>query len=200
LKGLSTCVFAATSLLSACASWNAPPAAEPPLLSPAELVASLAEVANGRNADLAETGLVLKSIELKLLVGRERKSGARASFLVLDAEGSRRSEISFTQTFTLELPPPGRRRAATETFRAGFPGVVDFVEAAISAARELAAAAAREELPQKLREVELTAKIVRSGRMEGGIAFTGLGAASLGAGASRGAEETNTVRLVFVAR
>lgn len=200
MKGRAIFVFAATSLLIACASWKAPPAAAPPLLSPAELVASLAEVANGRNADLAETGLVLKSIELKLLVGRERKSGARASFLVLDAEASRRSEISFTQSFTLELPPPERRRAAAETFTTGFPGVVEFVEAAISAARELAAAAAREGLPQKLREVELTAKIVRSGRMEGGIAFTGLGAASLDAGATRGAEETNTVRLVFVPR
>jgi hypothetical protein len=36
--------------------------------------------------------------------------------------------------------------------------------------------------------------------MEGGVAFTGLGAVSFGGGASRVSDETNTVRLVFVAR
>src|SRR4030095_1548620 len=54
-------------------------------LSPADLVASLADVANGRNADLLETGLALKTIELKLVVGREGRGGGRVSGLVLDA-------------------------------------------------------------------------------------------------------------------
>jgi hypothetical protein len=164
-------------------------------VSPADLVASLADVANGRNPDMAETGLVLKQIELKLLVGRERKADARTSILVLDADASARSEVSFTQTFTLELPPPERRRSATAA--AAIPGVVEFVEAAMAAARELAAAAAREGFPQKLREVELVAKIVRSGRAEGGLGFTFFTGASVSGGIGRSAEETNTVRLVF---
>jgi hypothetical protein len=120
-----------------------PPAA---LLSPADLVASLADVANGRNADLAETGLVLKTIELKLLVGRERRGGAHASILVLDAEASNRSDVSFSQSFRLDLPSPARR-AAAETIGAGFPSVAEFVDAAIAAASELADAAARAGLP-----------------------------------------------------
>jgi hypothetical protein len=175
-----------------------PPASEPPLLSPADLVASLADVANGRNADMAETGLALKQIELKLVVGRERRRDGRVSILVLDAEASRRSETSFTQTFTLELPPPERRRTATTV--AAVPGVVDFVEAAMASARELVAAAARAEIPQKLREVDLVARIVRSDRVEGGLAFTFFTGASLSAGVGRTADEANTVRLVFVAR
>ena len=48
----------------ACSSSAPPHAAESSLLSPADLVASLADVANGRNADMAETGLALKRIEL----------------------------------------------------------------------------------------------------------------------------------------
>jgi len=175
-----------------------PPASEPPLLSPANLVASLADVANGRNADMAETGLALKQIELKLLVGRERRRDGSVSILVLDADASRRSETSFTQTFTLELPPPSRRRTAATV--AAVPGVVDFVEAAMSSARELVAAAARAELPQKLREVELVARIVRSDRVEGGVAFRLFTGASLSGGIARTADETNTVRLVFAAR
>ena len=153
----------------ACSTSAPPPASEPPLLSPADLVASLAEVANGRNADMAEAGLTLKQIELKLAVGRERRRDGHVSILVLDADASRRSETSFTQTFTLELPPPSRRQTAATV--AAVPGVVDFVEAAMSSARELVAAAARAELPQKLREVELVARIVRSDRVEGGVAF-----------------------------
>jgi hypothetical protein len=192
--------LAVSLILSGCASWRGPSAAAPTLLSPAELVASLAEVASGRNADLAETGLVLKTIELKLVVGRERRSGAHASFLVLDAEASRRSETSFVQSFTLELPPPERRRAAAETIGAAMPAVAEFIDAAIAAARELAAAAARSGLPQKLSEVELTAKIVRSNRFESGISFTGIAPAGLGGGASRTSDEANTVRLVFAAR
>lgn len=184
---------------SACASTRgAGPSGEPALVSPAELVASLADVANGRNADMAETGLALKTIELRLLVGREDRAGGRVSFLVLDAEASRRSEVSFAQTFTLELPAPARPRSAAAI--PAVPGVVLFVEAAMTSARELAAAASRAGLPQKLREVELTARIVRSQRLEGGIAFTALGGPALSAGAGRADDETNTVRLVFAAR
>ncbi|MDQ5857940.1 MAG: hypothetical protein M3542_06640 [Acidobacteriota bacterium] len=167
-------------------------------LSPADLLASLADVANGRNADMAETGLVLKTIELKLLVGREDRAGGRVSFIVLDVEASRRSEVSFAQTFTLELPPPARPRSVAPPL--AVPGVVEFVEAAMAAARELAAAASREGLPQKLREVELSARIIRSGRLQGGIAFTALAGPALSANAGRVDEETNTVRLMFAAR
>ena len=149
---------------------------------------------------MAETGLVLKTIELKLVVGRERRSGAHASFLVLDADASRRSETSFVQSFTLELPTPGRRRAGAEAIAAVMPAVAEFVDAAIAAAREIAAAGARAGLPQKLHGVELTAKIVRAGRFEGGISFTGIGPAGLHGDAGRSFEEANTVRLVFVAR
>ncbi|MEP6471255.1 MAG: trypco2 family protein [Acidobacteriota bacterium] len=181
----------------ACSTSAPPPASEAPLLSPADLVASLADVANGRNADMAETGLVLKRIELKLAVARERRRDGRVSILVLDAGASRRTETSFTQTFTLELPPPSRRTAAATV--AALPGVVDFVDAAMSSARELVAAAARAEIPQRLREVELVARIVRSDRVEGGIAFQVFTGASLSGGIARTADETNTVRLVFAA-
>jgi hypothetical protein len=184
---------------SACASTRETgPSTEPALLTPADLVASLADVANGRNADMAETGLVLKTIELRLLVGREDQAGGRVSFLVLDAEASRRSEVSFAQTFTLELPPPGRPRSAAAV--PSVPGVVEFVESAMASAREIAAAASQGGLPQRLREVELTARIVRSQRIEGGIAFTAPGAPALSAGAGRVDDETNSVRLVFAAR
>ena len=184
---------------SACASTRETrPSGEPALLTPEELVASLADVANGRNADMAETGLVLKTIELRLLVGREDRAGGRVSFLILDAEASRRSEVSFAQTFTLELPPPGRPRSAAANL--SVPGVVEFVESAMASAREIAAAASQAGLPQRLREVELTARIVRSQRIEGGIAFTALGAPALSAGADRVDDETNSVRLVFAAR
>jgi hypothetical protein len=180
-----------------CTTVSPPPAAEPALLSPADLVASLADVANARNADMADAGLVLKQIELRLAVGRESRRDGRVSILVLDADASRRSETSFTQTFTLELPPPARRRAATEA--ASVPGVIEFVEAAMSSAREIAASAARASLPQKLKEVELVARIVRSNRAGGGIAFRFLAEASVSGGIARTAEETNTVRLVFTA-
>ncbi len=191
--------YAFLFLVSACASTkDPPPAGEPTLLAPADLVASLADVANGRNADMAETGLVLKTIELKLLVGRENRAGGRVSFIVLDLEASRRSDISFAQAFTLELPPPSRTRSIAAA--PAVPGVVEFVEAAMASARELAAAATREGLPQKLREVELSARIVRSERLQGGIAFSALVGPALSADAGRVNEETNTVRLVFVAR
>ena len=185
-------------VVSACATTTSPPAAETPLLSPAELVTSLADVANGRNADMAEAGLVLKQIELRLAVGREQRRDGSVNVLVLDADGSRRTETTFTQTFTLELPPAERRRSAAAG--AAVPGVVEFVEAAMASAREIVAAAARAELPQKLKEVEVAARIVRSDRIGGGVAFRVFTGASLSAGITRAADETNTVRLVFVAR
>ena len=187
-------------LATACASTRNPsPASEAPvLLSPAELVASLADVANGRNADIAETGLVLKTIELRLLVGREDRAGGRVSFLVLDAEASRRSEVTLAQTFTLELPPPSRSRSVSPA--PVVPGVVEFVEAVMAAARELAAAAGREGLPQKLSKVELSARIVRSGRIGGGVAFTAIAGPGLSADVGRVDDETNSVRLVFAAQ
>lgn len=189
--------LAALALTAACASSREPRSAptDTTRISPSELLASLADVAQGRNADLAETGLALKKVELRLVVGHDRRAAAHASFLVLDAEASRRSEISFTQTFTFELPPPERRRPAAPPVTV--PGVAEFVEAAIATARELAAVAAREDLPQRLSEVELTAKIGRSQRAEGGLAFSGLASASLGGGVTRSSEETNTVKLVF---
>ena len=196
MKRFAEVGVAALLTFAGCASSTQPPT----LLSPSDLVTSLADVANGRNADLVETGLVLKTIELKLAVGRERRGGARASFLVLDAEASRRSETTFTQSFTLELPPPERRRAAAKPSEAGFPAVAEFVDAAIAAARDLAGAASRAGLPQKLREVELTARIVRSSRAEGGIAFTVPAGVRVGGSAARGWDDTNTVRLVFTSR
>ena len=57
----------------------------------------------------------------------------------------------------------------------------------------------RDLLPQKLKEVELVARIVRSDRAGGGIAFRFLAEASVSGGIARTAEETNTVRLVFTA-
>ena len=181
----------------ACSTSTRPPATETTLLSPADLVASLADVANGRNADMAETGLALKRIELKLAVGQERRRDGRVSILVLDAGASGRSETSFTQTFTLDLPPPSRRAAAASA--SAVPGVVEFVEAAMSSARELVAAVARAEIPQRLKEVELVARIVRSDRVEGGIAFQLFTGASISGGVARTADESNTVRLVFAA-
>lgn len=186
------------ALASACASTKESRPSREALLSPAELVASLADVANGRNADMAATGLVLKTIELRLLVGREDRAGGRVSFVILDAEASRRSEVSFAQAFVLELPPPARSRSAASV--PTVPGVAEFVEAAMEAAREIAAASAREGLPQKLHRVELSARIVRSSRLQGGIAFRGLAGPALSAETGRGDEETNTVRLVFSTR
>lgn len=190
-------VLATAVLLSGCASSRESPpgSGDAARISPAELFASLADVAQGRNADLAETGLVLKRIEIKVVVGHDRRAGGRASFLVLDAESSRQSETSFTATFTFELPPAERRKSATAPV--ALPAVAEFVDAAIATARELVAAAERAELPQRISGVELTARIVRSQRSEGGVAFRGLGSAALGGGVSRGSEEANTVKLVF---
>ena len=170
----------------------APPAPEAPLLSPADLVASLAEVANGRNADMAETGLVLKQIELRLAVGRERRRDGRVSVLVLDLDASRRTETSFTQTFTLQLPPPSRRRTAATA--AAIPGVVDFVEPRCrrrasssrrrrgGAAQKLRRSSGREDRP--------------ADRVGGGVAFRLFTGASLSAGrAGRGRDQHGAPRV-----
>ena len=84
-----TAILAGASLIAlatACTSARNPsrPSGEPALVSPAELVASLSDIANGRNADMADTGLVLKTIELKLLVARENRVGGRLSFKVIN--------------------------------------------------------------------------------------------------------------------
>ena len=191
-------ITALTLVLHACASTE--PRATPDFgISPADLVASLADVANGRNPDMAETGLALTRIELTLLVGHESRGGLGAKLLVLDVDVARRSEVSFTQSFTLVLPPPERKRTAAAV--PAIPGVVEFVEAAMASARELAAAASRAGLPQKLAEVELVAKLVRSSREEGGVAFSGIvPGVSISGGAGRVADEANTVRLVFAPR
>jgi hypothetical protein len=67
-------------------------------------------------------------------------------------------------------------------------------------ARDLALAAAREGLPQRLESVELVAKIVLSRKGAGGISFTipALAGATVGAGASRTIADTNTIKLVFL--
>jgi len=191
----------AAILYGGCATVPAPEsrsAGGPSGISPADLVASISEVASGQNPAMREAGLVLKTIELKLLVGTEEKAGGKLSVIVLDAEAARRSEISFTQAFTLEIPPSPSRQAMVG---AVVPGVREFVEAAMETARQIARAAAAQGLPQRLKEVELVAKLERSRKAEGGISFTlPIGAApSVEAGGGRRVLEENTVKLVFVA-
>ena len=67
-------------------------------------------------------------------------------------------------------------------------------------ARDLALAAAREGIPQRLESVELVAKLAVSRKRGGGISFTipALAGATIGAGASRTAEDVNTITLVFL--
>ena len=148
-------------------SWSSRSAARPRRLprpkrrslSPADLVASLADVANGRNADHRRRRARLETIELRLAVGRERRGDGRVS----DSRSRCRSVADGPR---LPSPRPSRfsshlpRAARTAAPAAAIPGVVDFVEAAMSSAREIVAAAARAELPQRLREVELVARIV----------------------------------------
>ncbi len=83
------------------------PASAPEPVTPADFVASIADVAAGRNAALAETGLVLKRIEFRLAVGTETKGGGKIEILVLDAEASRAAETAFLQELTLEIPETG---------------------------------------------------------------------------------------------
>jgi hypothetical protein len=176
-------------------------AAAPEPVTPADLVASIADVAAGRNAAMAETGLVLKRIEFRLAVGREVRGGGSIEVLLLDAEAARSSETSFVQELTLEIPEtaPGRRGAAARPL---VPGVRDFVEAAMNTARDLARAASEAGLPQRLKSVELTAKITRSKKYGAGITATipVWVKPSIGGEAGTSRVDENTVKMVFEAK
>ena len=179
-----------------CASSGSPsPGASEPV-TPADFVASMADVAAGRNAALAETGLVLKRIEFRLVVGTETKAGGSIEILVLDAEAGRATETSFLQELTLEIPASGARSAAPRPL---VPGVREFVDAAMNTARDLARAASSAGLPQRLKSMELTARITRSRTLSGGIAATipAWVRPSLGVEAGRATEDENTVKLIF---
>ena len=138
LASLAVLVLAAAR----CASTSAPAAtqAAPEPVTPADFVASMADVAAGRNEALAETGLVLKRIEFRLVVGTETKAGGSIEVLVLEAGASKTTETSFLQELTLEIPSSGRRSAAARPL---VPGVREFVEAAMNTARDLARADVR---------------------------------------------------------
>lgn len=203
--GLALTVLSFLSL-PGCATAPAPsgsssPASRPEPVSPAELVSSIADVATGKNAAMAEAGLVLKRIEFRLAVGRQTEGGGKVEILLLDAEASRSVETAFLQEFTLEIPPEGRRGAAARPL---VPGVREFLDAAMDAARDLARAASEAGLPQRLKNVELTAKLTRSRKLGGGIAatFPALLAwkPTLGIDARKSLEEENTLHLVFEAR
>jgi hypothetical protein len=178
-------------------SGAAAPTPEP--VTPADLVASIADVAAGRNAAMAEAGLVLKKIEFRLAVGREVRGGGSIEVVLLDAEASRTSETSFLQELTLEIPESGRRGV---TQRPLVPGVREFVDAALNTARDLARAAADAGLPQRLRSVELTAKIARSKKYGAGITATipAWVKPSIGAEAGTSRTEENTVKMFFEAK
>jgi hypothetical protein len=162
-------------------------------------VAAIADVAAGRNAAMAETGLVLTRIEFRLLVGTETKGGGKIEILLLDVDASRSSETAFTEDLTLEIPETPSKRIAPAPL---VPGVREFVDAAMNTARDLARAASAGGLPQRLHSVELTARITRSTKASGGISATipAWVRPSVGADVSRTREDDNTVRLVFEAR
>jgi hypothetical protein len=185
------------ALSARCAS-APPPAPAPEPITPADFVASIADVAAGRNAAMAETGLVLEKIEFRLAVGRQTKGGGKVEILLLDAEASRSAETAFVQELTLAVPAAGRRGAAP---RALVPGVREFVDAAMNTARDLARAAEAAGLPQKLSGVELTAKITRSRTVGGGIEATipAWVKPSIGGEVRSYREEENVVRLIFSA-
>jgi hypothetical protein len=187
--------------LARCAS--TPPAASaeahPEPITPADLVASIADVAAGRNAAMAEVGLILKRIEFTLAVGRKAQGGGKVEILLLDAEASRATETAFLQELTLEVPPEGRKALASRPL---VPGVREFIEDAMNTARDLARTASDAGLPQKVRKVELTAKITRSRKLGGGITATipAWVKPSIGVDLGSSREEENTVRLFFEAR
>lgn len=147
---------------------------------------------------MREAGIVLKSIELTLMLGSEEKAGGKLSIVLLSAEAARRSEVSFTQTFLLEIPGSPQRQAVPGPL---VPGVREFVETAMEAARDIALVAAAEGLPQRLRQVVLFAALERSRKRAGEIAFTLPTATPIivGAGADRTSREQNTIKLVFAA-
>ena len=188
--------------LARCASAppGQPPAdARPEPITPADLVASIADVAAGRNAAMAETGLVLKRIDFRLAVGRTSRGGGKVEILVLEAEASSGVETAFVQELTLEIPAEGRRSAAARPL---VPGVREFIEDAMGTARDLARAASEAGLPQRIRTVELTAKITRSGKVGGGITATipAWIQPSVGVELGRAREDENTVKLFFEAK
>jgi hypothetical protein len=199
---LAAVVALPTVFLVRCASTPASSSsgAAPEPVTPADLVASIADVAAGRNAAMAEAGLVLKKIEFHLAVGREVKGGGSIEVLLLDAEAARSSETSFVQDFTLEIPAThgGRGVAA----RPLVPGVRDFVDAAMNTARDLARAASDAGLPQRLHTVELTAKITRSKKYGAGITATipAWVKPSIGVEAGTSREDENTVKMYFEAK
>ncbi|HEY3203876.1 MAG TPA: hypothetical protein VGL03_09470 [Thermoanaerobaculia bacterium] len=183
-----------------CASSPSSPAGtqSPESITPADLVSSIADIAAGRNAAMAEAGLVLKRIEFKLSVGSETKGGGKIAILLLDAEASRATETAFLQQFTLEIPATGGRGVTAKPF---VPGVREFIDAAMNTARDLARVTSESGLPQRIQSVELVAKITRSKKAGGGIAVTIPVAIkpSIGIDAGVTREEENTVRLVFEA-
>ncbi len=142
---------------------------------------------------------MLTKIEFRLAVGTATKGGGKIEILVLDAESARTSETAFLQEFTLEIPEAGTRRVAPRPL---VPGVSEFVDAAMNTARDLARAATAAGLPQRLRSVELTAKITRSRTQSGGIAATipAWVKPSIGGELNRKSEDENTVRMFFEAR
>jgi hypothetical protein len=191
-------LLVAAALAAGCASTPKPPPPAPEPITPADLVASIADVAAGRNPAMAETGLVLQKIEFHLSVGRQTKGGGKIEVLLLDAEASRASETAFLQELTLEIPATGRRSAVARPL---VPGVVEFVDAAMNTARDLARAAQAAGLPQKLTGVELTAKITRSRTLGGGITATipAWVKPSIGVEVGTKREEENVVRMIFAA-
>ncbi len=192
---LAACV-AAVRCASAPAQ-SAAAAAEP--ITPAEFVASIADVAAGRNAALAEAGLVLTRVEFRLAVGSQTKAGGKIEILLLDAEASRSAETAFLQEITLQIPQAAGRKVAPAPL---VPGVREFIDAAMNTARDLSRATDAAGLPQKIRSMELTAKITRSRKLGGGIAATipAWVRPSVGAEAGRSREEENTVKMFFEAR
>lgn len=171
----------------------------PEPITPAELVASISDVAAGRNAAMAEAGLVLRRIEFKLSVGRETQGSGKIEVLVLDAAASRDAETSFLQEFTLEVPAEPRRGRESRPL---VPGVREFIEDAMSTARDLARATSEAGLPQRIRTLELTARIRRSRKLGGGITATipAWIRPSIGARVESIHEDDNTIRLLFETR
>jgi hypothetical protein len=202
LKTRRRCLVLSAALAAATRCASAPPPGEslaPEPITPSDFVASIADVATGKNAAMAEAGLVLKRIEFKLSVGTENKAGGKIEVLVLDAETSRSTETSFLQELTLEIPETRTRKAVAQPL---VPGVREFIEAAMNTARDLARASDAAGLPQKIRSLELTAKITRSRKTGAGIAATipAWVKPSVGAELGTSRENENTVRLFFEAR
>jgi hypothetical protein len=189
----------ALALAAACASSPAAPEAAPEPITPADLVASIADIAAGRNPAMLEAGLVLKRIEFKLVVGSQIRGGGKIEVLLLEAEASRATETAFVQELTLEIPESSGRSAAPRPL---VPGVREFVDAAMNTARDLARAAAAAGLPQRIRGVELTARITRSRKLGGGITATipAWVEPSIGAELGSSRENENVVKLIFEAK